>query len=124
MEKYDYKKAVCDDIRSYFNENNINASDYESRDEMYEDLYDKLWVEDSVTGNASGSYTASAHVAEEYVCHNWDTLRTACKEFGTDFDLIIERGAEFADVTIRCSLLGECLSSVIDELFPYYWDED
>lgn len=124
MKQYNYNEAICEDIRSYFNENNINASDYESRDEMYEDLYDKLWVEDSVTGNASGSYTMSAWKAEENLCHNLDLLGQAIEEFGDMGDKLLSEGAEACDVTIRCWLLSECLNEVIDELFPNFWDED
>lgn len=42
-----------------------------------------------------------------------DLLQDACNEFGCEpqFD-----NAEWCDVTIRCYLLGECITSVLDEL--------
>lgn len=74
-----------------------------------------LWTADSVTGNASGSYYCNAWKAEEALCHNWDLLADALEEFGGDTD-ILRQGPEACDVTIRCYLLGECLSEVLDEL--------
>jgi hypothetical protein len=117
MEKYDYRKAVMDDIREYINENDIRVTN-ENRQELDDELYDKMFVCDSVTGNASGSYTFNAWKAEEYLCHNLGLLADAIEEFGADdgtYKDCIE-SAETADVTIRCYLLRECLSSVLDDL--------
>lgn len=124
MEKYDYRKAVCDDIRDYIQNNGIHASNYATRWDMFNELNDTLWVEDSVTGNASGSYTMSTWKAEEYLCHNLDLLGQAIEEFNDMGDKLLSEGAEACDVTIRCWLLSECLNKVIDELFPNFWDED
>ena len=70
---------------------------------------------DSVTGNASGSYTFNAWKAEEYLCHNWDLLAEAIEEFGGNTD-ILRAGAKSCDVTIRCYLLGQCIAAALDEL--------
>lgn len=117
MEKYDYRQAVRDDILDYIKEHNIQVTD-NNREEVEEFLYDTLFVEDSVTGNASGSYTFNAWKAEEYLCHNLDLLAEAIDEFGADAGTYKDciESAETADVTIRCYLLTECLSSVLDEL--------
>ena len=117
MKKYDYKKAVENDIREYINDNNINPNDYESASDCYDALYDDMFVSDSVTGNGSGSYFCNAWEAEEAIAHNWDLLREACKEYGTDFDVILDGGAEAADVTIRCYILGQILYDVISDLW-------
>lgn len=122
MEKYDYRKQVKSDIEDYINDN-VNVSDYSSREEMEQDLNDKLFVVDSVTGNASGSYTFSTWKAEENLCHNLDLLQEACEEFGEDGFNILERGVEAADVTIRCYLLPQELSEVLDEM-ELPWDSD
>ena len=37
------------------------------------------------------------------------------KEFGCEVDLL-EKGAEWADVTIRCYLLGQAIGEVLDEM--------
>lgn len=92
MEKYDYLSAVESDVREYI-ENNVNFHDYSDLDEMKEDLNEKLFVEDSVTGNASGSYTFNTWKAEEYLCHNLDLLAEANEEFGGSSDILSD-GAE------------------------------
>ena len=121
-EKYDYMVAVENDIRTYLEENNIVITS-ENKEEMFEELTERLWVEDSVTGNASGSYTFSTWKAEEYLCHNLDLLAEACEEFGSNID-ILKDGAEACDVTIRCYLLSECLNNVLDDVEVESVDEE
>lgn len=115
MEKYDYLSAVESDVREYI-ENNVNFHDYSDLDEMKEDLNEKLFVEDSVTGNASGSYTFNAWKAEEYLCHNLDLLAEANEEFGGSSDILSD-GAETCDVTIRCYLLGQAIENVAPDMW-------
>lgn len=112
MERYDYRKSLMDDIRNYIDENDIKITS-ENRDDVEEELRDSLMNNDSVTGNASGSYTFNTWQAEENLCHNLDLLQDACNEFCCEPRL---DSAEWCDVVIRCYLLGECLSSVLDEL--------
>lgn len=112
MERYDYRKSLMDDIRNYIDENDIKITS-ENRDDVEEELRDSLMNNDSVTGNASGSYTFNTWQAEENLCHNLDLLQDACSEFCCEPRL---ESAEWCDVVIRCYLLGECLSSVLDEL--------
>lgn len=114
MERYDYFAAVKEDVLNYINENGIVATS-ENRDEVEQELNDTLFTCDSVTGNASGSYTFNAWKAEEYLCHNWDLLGEALTEFGCDMNYL-GRGAEACDVTIRCYLLGQAISEVLDEI--------
>lgn len=121
-EKYDYMAAVEDDIRNYFKENNIVITS-ENKEEMFEELTERLWVCDSVTGNASGSYTFSTWKAEEYLCHNLDLLAEACEAFGSNID-ILKNGAEACDVTIRCYLLNECLNNVLDDVEVEVMEEE
>jgi hypothetical protein len=112
MEKYNYHEAVKEDILAYLNENDIVVKESDI-DDAYDTLYDELFVHDSVTGNASGSYTFNAWQAEEYLCHNLDLLQDACNEFCCEPQL---DSAEWCDVTIRCYLLGQCLGEVLDEV--------
>ena len=111
---YNYMEAMTEDIREYI-KNEVTLSDYSDRDELEEHLNETLWIEDSVTGNASGSYTFSTYQAEEYICHNLDLLTEAVKEFGCD-ENVLEKGAEWCDVTIRCYLLGQAIAEVLDDL--------
>lgn len=79
---YNYMNAMKEDIRNYIDES-INKEDYtEDRDGLEEYLNDTLWTEDSVTGNASGSYTFNRETAKEYVLDNTDLLKEAYTEFG------------------------------------------
>lgn len=112
---YDYNKAIREDIRDYI-KNNIDLEEWRGdRDGLEEKLNEDLWTDDSVTGNASGSYTFSTYEAEENLCHNLDLLAEACEEFGSSMD-VLKDGVEACDVTIRCYLLGGAISDVLDEL--------
>ena len=115
MNRYDYLEVVKDDVREYIN-NEVTLADYADRDELAEKLNDDLWANDSVTGNASGSYYCNSWKAEEALSHNWDLLAEALREFGQDGTDILEKGAEAMDVTIRCYLLGQAISEVLDDM--------
>ena len=49
MEFYDYLKAETADVKTFMLENDLDLLD--------EHLSDKMFNEDSITGNGSGSYT-------------------------------------------------------------------
>ena len=116
---YDYPKKIREDIRQYIEEN-IDISAYEDLKDLEEVLNDELWTTDSVTGNASGSYTFNRWTAQEYVIDNLDTLQEATEEFGIGTDEIgkkfLSGDFEFFDVLIRCYLLPGCIAEVIAEL--------
>lgn len=114
-EKYNYLEAVTADVLNYIDENNITVTS-DNRDEIEQQLNDELWTVDSVTGNASGSYTFNAWEAEENICHNFDLLAEACEELGSDAAKLLNDGAEACDVTIRCYLLGQAISAALDEV--------
>lgn len=71
---YNYLEEMKSDVMEYIN-NEINLADYEDRDELEQFLNDELFAVDSVTGNASGSYTCSIykfnmpHSIIDYKCH-------------------------------------------------------
>ena len=114
--EYNYLKNVKEDIKEYL-KNNYDVETVEEIEEIdKEKLYDELFVEDSVTGNASGSYTFSTYEAEENICHNLELLKEALEEFGGDYGEALEKGAEYCDVTIRCYLLGNAIEEAIQEL--------
>jgi hypothetical protein len=115
MEKYDYLSAVKEDVREYISDNDIVVNE-DNREEVEQTLYDDCFICDSVTGNASGSYTFNTWKAEEYLCHNLDLLGEALEAFGCEPNYITEKGAEACDVTIRCYLLGQAISEVLNEM--------
>lgn len=117
MKKYDYREAVKADIKEWLEE---NRSMDELKDDLctaYEittgNLYNEMYIEDSITGNASGSYTFDRWQAEENLCHNFDLLDEAYSAYGTTPDL---SSPESCDVTIRCYLLNDCLFAALEEI--------
>lgn len=112
---YNYLENVKEDVKNYIEEEGLKIT-YSNREEIEEKLNDDLFCEDSVTGNASGSYTFNTWEAEENLTHNMDLLAEALEAFGCDNIYILEKGAEYCDVTIRCYLLGQAISEVLDEL--------
>lgn len=122
MMNYNYRAAMYNDILNYMVEN-VDINEYLEDGELdtntlYEDMNDTMWTADSVTGNASGSYTFNAFKAAEYVSGNNDILIEALEEFGDSAESYKRaiQSPEYADVTIRCYLLGEVLSQVIDDI--------
>ena len=119
---YDYREAMREDIAQAIAEKEqwfgkTIKETYEDASEAYDQLYDDFWINDSVTGNGSGSYTFNTYKAEEHICHNWELLEEALYEFGQrDFNPI-EKGAEWCDVIIRCYLLAEILTEVLESVF-------
>ena len=122
METYNYLEAVKVDVKNYI-ENEIELSDYSSREELESYLNDVLFTDDSVTGNGSGSYTFSTWQAEENICHNLNLLAEAIEESGSDMD-ILKDGAEACDVTIRCYLLDQAINEVLDEMDLNFDEEE
>ena len=116
--KYDYREVMKSDIMDYLEEcvENFNEFDMDN----YDEIYDELWINDSVTGNASGSYTFNRLRAEQYVKENLPLCIEAMIEFGfsaEDFGKkVYDDEWEYLDVTIRCYLLDGCLSEVLEEM--------
>lgn len=111
--EYDYFESVKNDVKDYIN-NNINLKEYK-REELEQILNDDLFNEDSITGNASGSYTCNTFEAEENLCHNFGLFKDAADYFGQDFGYLMKQGAEICDVTIRCYLLPQAINAILEE---------
>ena len=113
---YDYAAAVYQDVEEwileYAKREGLELKDIDC--ELSEaDLYDDLFIEDSVTGNASGSYTMNRYQAEENLVGNFDLLKKANDAFGTKMNI---EDAESADVLIRCYLLHDIIQEVLVDL--------
>lgn len=117
--KYNYREAVTADVIDFIHEE-INAADYENREALSEFLNDELWTCDSVTGNASGSYTFNAYKAKEYVFADPDTVAEALQEFcveaKTIADKFLSQDWEYFDVTARCYVLGQAIEAALDSI--------
>ena len=119
--KYDYMEAMKNDIKEYLEDNfEYKYFDYEDRDELAEDIYEDLWIEDSVTGNGSGSYTFCRQTAKEYVTNNIDLCQEALECFCVEAQEVgkrfLSKDWEYFDVTIRCYCLMEAINNVLDEM--------
>lgn len=126
MCNYNYLEAMVKDILEYIR-NEVELSDFSDREELEEKLNDDLWIEDSVTGNASGSYTFNTWKAKEYVTDNMGLVTEMCTEFGLDSVSVAEHFLkedwEYFDVCIRCYLLGQAIAEALDEL-DYDFEEE
>lgn len=125
--KYNYLESIKNDILEYIKENYTTIEQLEKledRQEWEESLQDTFWYCDSVTGNASGSYTFSRYKAKEYVIENLETLKDAISDYGLDSNKIVEKFInedwEYFDVTIRCYLLSAAITVALDELESWY----
>lgn len=114
MRRYDYYTAVYNDVKDYYNDNK-DAYEGLDRDDLIGKLLDDCFVEDRVTGNASGSYTFNRHEAEENLCYNTDLLAEACEEFDSDAASLLFN-PESADVTIRFYLLNQVVYDFVESL--------
>lgn len=112
---YNYYEEMYNDVKNWIDEH-INLSDYEDRDDLEQYLNDELFTADEITGNASGSYFFNSYKAEEAICHNWDLLAEAVDGFCASSDILSD-GPESCDVVIRCYLLNQVISSVLDDIW-------
>lgn len=121
MKNYSYLNATIDNVRRYIMDNDITPADYDyDRDEMESALNDDMFISDSITGNASGSYTFNRYAAMENVLGDFDTVRGALWELGYESDAVgkmfLDEDWEALDVIARCSVLGAALSDILDEM--------
>ena len=121
MEKYDYKRAVTDDVKDWI----INNSDIPEEgfyDELYDWIYDEVFAEDSITGNGL-NYYGTEEFCSECLSGNFDLLYDAAHEFCIDDEINIlishyedKDLARYFDCTIRCYILMDCIYIAIEEL--------
>ena len=118
---YNYYENVKSDLKEALEEyQEYSKYDWleDDPDEIGEEVYEKAWIDDSVTGNGSGSYFFNTYKSEEALCHNLDLLGEALSEFGYEGNALAEqmgKGAEACDVTIRCYILGQVIGETIEE---------
>ena len=118
MKIYSYPKAVKSDIREYLKDE-LDVGTFglliQGDDDTIEDVREALFEDDSITGNASGSYTMNTLKAEENLVGNWDLLEEVMSEFDLHVNPI-EKGAEWCDSLIRCYLVDWCFTEAIKEI--------
>lgn len=118
----DYRDAVTTDAEFVIAEDFDNG--YYNSATDFPDVYDCLFIDDAVTGNASGSYTFNSYVAKEYVKDAMfdDDILAALENMGmskeTIASYIFNQEYETLDVCIRCAIL----SDVYGEIEAYFND--
>lgn len=133
METYDYLENVKEDVKEVLEENYSEQLEKLKNDEINADwfaskLHDDLFVDDCVTGNASGSYFCNSYKAKECVLgesnkgtNNIVYAVQAYQEFYDNFAMDLENeNWERIDVIIRCWLLYRAINEVLEEIV----DED
>lgn len=120
---YSYLKKETKDVIDYIQKELTFTDRLEligkDKQDAANDLYEILINEDSVTGNASGTYTFNVLRAERNLVGNWTVLQAAIAELAPDFNAI-EKGAEACDVLVRIYLLPTAIDNAITQL----WEED
>jgi len=117
-----YLEQVKADVKDYIETNdwNIDLEEYETAEEFEEFLNDELWINDSVTGNASGSYYCNSYKAMEEVKENLPEVMEALTECGYNAqdigNMFISEEWEKLDVIARCFYLEQAISEVLEEM--------
>ncbi len=125
MEKYDYRRAIIDDLKDWIvNETDIMEEGIKEDhdDDLSNWIYDETFGEDSVTGNGT-YYYGTEEFCSECLSGNFNLLYEAAHEFAIDdeINVLIQHYenkdlARYFDCTIRCYLLGECVERALEEL--------
>jgi len=120
---YSYKETVKTDVREWMDDHKEDMEGLDRHD-VFELVYDSCWVADEVTGNASGSYTFSRYEArknffededsDEFISQMIEDGFSTAEEVGK---AISESNWEWIDVSIRCWMLCDCLTEILDEMF-------
>lgn len=134
---YDYEEAVRSDIKDYILENydRNDLADFDDEDDFKDCLIDILVDEDSITGNATGSYYCNRYKAQEALNGNMGLLRDACEELDLSNEEVGERfldgDFEYFDCIVRyyiviyTSVIGDAVDELLEENndFIIEWNE-
>lgn len=117
----EYCKSVLSDAEDVI-AGNFDDGYYDAETD-FADVYDMLFDDDAVTGNASGSYTFNANQAKENVKDALfdDCILAALENMGVDkeevFSQMLNKDYEILDVMIRCAVLSCALYSTVEAYF-------
>ena len=125
MEKYDYRRAITDDIKDWimtetdFSETGIKDGE---DDDLYDWIEEQIWSDSTVTGN-DGYYYGTEEFCSECLSGNFSLLYDAANEYasGDGIEILIKHYedkslARYFDCIIRCYLLMDCIYAAVDEL--------
>ena len=122
MKNYTYRESIKADVMNWVDDNRAELEGLDHAD-MEEFIYNSCWVDDSVTGNASGSYTFNRVQARDYFFSDLDSDDYVRQMVHDGFisesevgECVISSNWEKLDVCIRCYLLGEVVSEVMESI--------
>lgn len=108
MYNYNYLKHEVADVTSWLKQHQLTDPNHIDKAK----LYNRLWIENSVTGNGRGFYT-SRYQAEQNLVGNHDLLTKEIGETGFCSRTITP---EKADMVIRCYLLDQAILEAVKRL--------
>lgn len=118
-----YLEQVKTDVKDYIESNdwNIDLEEYAGDIEAFQEfLNETLWTNDSVTGDASGSYYCNSYKAMEEVKENLPEVMEALTEFGYNAqdigNMFINEEWEKLDVIARCYFLYSAIDAVLEDM--------
>ena len=124
-----YLEMVTEDVKEYLRDNEevfeeLPDENLEPTDENVSALYDLLWDEDSVTGNAAGSYTCNRNEALRCIMGDLNALSDACYMLDLDpeeiGDHFLRKDWEWFDVMARLDVLYEACEKALNDI----WEEN
>lgn len=117
--KYNYLEAVKADLFEVVADSEYYLAGM-NKDDVTEWLQENAWTNDSVTGNASGSYTFNRWTAKEYVLDNLELLFNALDDFGIEVkevgQMFKSQEWEKMDCIIRLYIVGQAVYEVVEQM--------
>lgn len=112
MERYNYFESIYDDVVQWFKDDPEMLAEFVALNEACaaDFAFNQLWLEDSITGNCSGSYWFSTWKAEEALCHNMELIYECIQDGLMSWESL--ENPEGVDVVIRCNLLPDVVIQV------------
>lgn len=109
-----FLEEVRNDLKQMIIDNYPTRKELEEADRNT--IYDDAFIDDSVTGNGSGSYYFNTWKSRENVMNNEEVVEEMIDEFGVDMNEHWNDW-EYLDVSCRCYLLGQVdIEEVIKEI--------
>ena len=108
--------AVADENFAGYLENNSDFESGSDLDDALDEFYEDLFMDDSVTGNGSGSYWFNRKKAKESLGEFvWDEdIVWLLWDMGYTIEEATKQGPEVVDVIIRCAMLSRVYGDVED----------
>lgn len=119
---YDYPSRVRADMEAWLDKwerEGGKPSDYRTSDDMMDNLFDRMRLDDDVTGARRGSYTCDRRRAERFLAHNRKLLVDALEYLGRDvsFREVKLDDAEACDALVREYCVCTMLEMVLDDRY-------